>query len=167
MGIESFLMPSGKRILFTIIVSAIILSSFILYLGVFPFIVNFESGSMEPSIGRNSLNFVQATTFEGINVGDVILVSPSAGSTMLAHRVISIDSVNRVFDTRGDANTGQMAIEKNITADKIRGKIVASVPLIGMLGGLNYIIGILLIYLVSCLIFRAPRPNSAASPPKQ
>ncbi|MBQ4397892.1 MAG: signal peptidase I [Clostridia bacterium] len=74
------------------------------------------SASMQQSFPVGSLIFVRDASPEEIQVGDPITFT--AGSLVVTHRVIAIDSENRVFTTKGDSNNAS-----EITPfDNLRGK---------------------------------------------
>lgn len=60
------------------------------------------SASMQQSFPVGSLIFVRNATPDEIQVGDPITFS--SGSLTITHRVVAIDTENRVFTTKGDNN---------------------------------------------------------------
>ncbi len=58
-------------------------------------------------------------------VGDVIVFSSPKGP--IIHRIISKEPLQ----TKGDANSGQLAFEKEISEERIEGKAVVWIPLVG------------------------------------
>lgn len=119
-------------------------------------VVSVVSNSMKPSFERGDLILVTGTSYDDIEVGDVI-VFESTYSTIadsmppLIHRVIAKE--NGTVDTKGDANTAQIRyclgrgfymtgsgcdrgeqlvqIEENITESQILGELVTVVPKLG------------------------------------
>lgn len=66
-----------------------------------------ESGSMYPKYPKDSLVFVKETEPQEIQTGDVIIYVLNSGGTLVTHRVIGVDSQNKTFTTKGDANEKQ------------------------------------------------------------
>lgn len=60
------------------------------------------SASMQQSFPVGSLIFVRDAAPEEIQVGDPITFT--SGTLVITHRVMAIDSENRVFTTKGDSN---------------------------------------------------------------
>ncbi len=156
MRFKELLKPTKKKILLTIMVFLLIR-----LIIVFPpvFYVA-QSTSMSPAINRGDIIFVSYIDFSDVEVGDIVLVDMAEyNRIMLYSRVVSID--DNTFDTRGDANAGQHAFEKNIPSDKIRGVITGSIPMIGFLEiyHISSIILALLIYLIFSLFFIKSKPD--------
>lgn len=86
------------------------------------------SGSMEPNIPVGAIVYTKEVAFEDINVGDVISFRISS-NTMVTHRVVEIDSDNKQFTTKGDANNvndGDQVKYQNVV-----GKVAFTIPLLG------------------------------------
>ena len=62
------------------------------------------SGSMEPTYPVGSLIYVKKTAPEEVQVGDPITFVLDENLTVATHRVIEVDSQDRQFRTKGDAN---------------------------------------------------------------
>ena len=62
------------------------------------------------------------------NIGDIIIFEAGTQHPLI-HRLIVDDPKG----TKGDHNAGQLSIEKNIEEEKIIGKSVAKIPLLGWL----------------------------------
>lgn len=88
-----------------------------------------DSGSMEPDFPVNTLIIVQNTNPENIKEGDVITFILNEEGTLVTHRVTGIDSVNKTFTTKGDANNIEDA--SPVYWDNIVGKVIFSVPGMG------------------------------------
>lgn len=76
----------------------------------------------------------------GLNKGDIILVTHSSNPELgeiiifnaptkhpLIHRIVSLSPL----ETKGDHNTNQLSIEKNISENAVIGKATAKIPLLG------------------------------------
>ena len=68
--------------------------------------------------------------FEDLKVNDVVTYSLS-DSTLVTHRVIDIDNDSQLIKTKGDAN--DVDDGEPISFNRIVGKLVFSVPLLGYL----------------------------------
>ncbi len=159
MSIISFLKPTPKRIILTVVIFALVIAIPYLYSGLFPYFFNIESNSMSPAINRYDLLFAKNVNFDDLKVGDIVMYSVQQGQPMIVHRIVNIDHDSGLFSTKGDNNTGQMAIEKNVSSDKIYAQVIGSLPFIGILGGFILIVFLIVIYLASCFVFRRPRLN--------
>lgn len=87
------------------------------------------SGSMEPNIPVGSLVYIKETSFENIEVGDVVTFK--MGDNVVTHRVNMIDEDNQLIQTKGDANDS--ADGSMLTMDNILGKMAFSIPFIGFI----------------------------------
>ncbi len=83
---------------------------------------------------------------KGLNIGDAVIIKPikniselkvgdvvvfNAGlDEPIIHRIIKLD--NNTFTTHGDNNPGLLSVEQNVSYDKLVGKAVAKIPLIGI-----------------------------------
>lgn len=110
------------------------------------------SGSMEPKIPVGSVVFVKETPAENIQEGDVITYRLS-GSTMVTHRVVSIDTANQQMITKGDANDVEDG--SPVAFSQIVGKEWFHAPLLGYLSmyiktpvGIIAVCGILIVLIL-------------------
>ena len=59
-----------------------------------------ETGSMEPTIKQGSMVYVEpCSNFEDYEVDDIVTFTDKIQKQSFTHRIVSIDSVNRVFET--------------------------------------------------------------------
>jgi signal peptidase len=93
-------------------------------------IVAVESNSMIPAFYKGDILILQGVPAEQLGVGDVIVFSPPGQDIPVVHRIIEINP-DRTFQTRGDANPGQIWYEKSIEASQIHGKQIFIIPLLG------------------------------------
>ncbi|MBI2040863.1 MAG: hypothetical protein HYT16_02050 [DPANN group archaeon] len=63
-------------------------------------------------------------------VGDILVYTVNGKSDPIIHRVIAANP-DGTFQTKGDANFGQLPFEKNLDKSKIQGKAVFWIPKIG------------------------------------
>jgi len=93
-----------------------------------------RSGSMRPTLQVGDVILVEDVRAEQLQPGDVVTVGdPKHRAGTLTHRVVSVvrGGEELVLTTRGDANTGNEAIE--IAPETIVGRMVAHVPRLGKL----------------------------------
>lgn len=67
-------------------------------------VFNVISGSMEPTYSVGDLLYVKSVDPDAVEVGDPITFVLNENLVVATHRVIRIDSKNRHFYTKGDAN---------------------------------------------------------------
>jgi len=121
-----------------------------------------QSGSMEPHIPIDSLVVViPASDYE---VGDVVAYQTERGRKHTVHRIVSIDGDTVV--TAGDNNDG--SLDPAIHKDKIKGKVVLTVPGLGR--GMdtvsnflqNPIVTLLILLAAGFLFWRSMRSDKTA-----
>ena len=93
-------------------------------------VVAVESNSMVPTFSRGDILVLQGVPSEQLKIGDIIVFSPAPGTTPIVHRIIKLNP-DGTFQTKGDANTGQLPFEKSISPDEIHGREIAIVPFLG------------------------------------
>ena len=93
--------------------------------GIEPYVV--ETGSMEPTIKRGSLSFINKhIKYDNINNNDIIAYILPSGSKV-THRVINITEDG--FETKGDNNNLSDGI--STSKDNYLGKNIISIPKVG------------------------------------
>lgn len=88
-----------------------------------------KSQSMMPAIPQGSLAFVKETEFKNIKAGDVLTFKNDTGDEFFTHRVVSVDSANQMFTTKGDANKDNDPAPTSFYFAV--GKVDFSIPLLG------------------------------------
>ena len=143
-----------NRLLTALLVAALLFAAAI-YLpnivGIKPLIV--LSGSMEPNYPVGSLVYVQKRAPEQLKKGDVVTFYLSK-DTVVTHRIVAVDSENRKFQTKGDAN--DTADGTPVLFQNCIGTPILSVPKLGYVadflgtvsGKILYITGILVLLLL-------------------
>ena len=86
------------------------------------------SGSMAPEIPVGAVCFAKDIDFNKLKIGDIITYRLS-GDTMVTHRIIMIDSVEKQVTTKGDANDTEDA--SPVTFDNIIGRVNFHIPYLG------------------------------------
>lgn len=93
-------------------------------------IVAVESNSMQPTFSRGDILIIQGSNTDQIKQGDIIVFTTSQKGAPIVHRVLTRNA-DGTFQTKGDANGGQLDFEKNIQPSQILGKEILIVPLLG------------------------------------
>lgn len=87
---------------------------------------DFESFQFKNGLNKGDIIFV--TGRGDYDTGDIIIFEAPTKYPII-HRLVSEDP----FATKGDHNTDQLSIEQNIPEDRILGKAVIRIPLVGWL----------------------------------
>lgn len=150
-------MTSPKKKISAMLTAIVLLFSLVL-IGIvwFPSVLGYkayaiETGSMEPTIKQGSMVYVEpCSNFEDYEVGDIVTFTDKIKKQSFTHRIVSIDSVNREFETKGDAN--EINDLEPTSASLAIGKVRIAVPYLGyaatVLKGTVAKIVIALVYLV-------------------
>jgi signal peptidase I len=105
-------------------------------------IVAVESNSMVPTFYKGDILVLHGTPSEELIIGDIIVFSPkggqstngagvaASGSTPIVHRIVK-ENPDGSFQTKGDANPGQLYFEKHIESYQIHGKSILIIPYLG------------------------------------
>lgn len=88
-----------------------------------------SSGSMTPEYLEHDLIYVKIVKPESIQVDDVITFVLNEELTVATHRVVRIDSENRKFYTKGDANKTEDT--NPVLFENLIGTPVFRIPLLG------------------------------------
>ena len=118
-----------SKVVVVVVVAAALLLVGSRLAGLRPFVV--LSGSMEPAYHVGSLIFVNEVEPEDVKVGDPITFVMNEDLMVATHRVVEIDSENRTFTTKGDAN--DYADGNPVHFNNLVGKPVISIPKAGYL----------------------------------
>ena len=87
------------------------------------------SPSMEPAYSEGDLIYVKTVDPDSVKVGDPITFVLNEDLVVATHRVVAIDSENRLFTTKGDANKTEDAAPVHF--NNLIGVPVFSIPLLG------------------------------------
>lgn len=114
------------------------------------------SGSMEPKFSVGSIVFVDRINPEEVKTDDVISFILSGNGKVATHRVIEVNSSEKQFITKGDANEDVDTNPVNFT--DLIGKVKFNVPLLGFISiyiktKLGIFIGVGLMLLLGVLNF--------------
>jgi signal peptidase len=103
-------------------------------------VVAVESNSMIPVFYKGDI-LVLSGTRAGPEIGDVVVYSVAGRSVPIVHRVVKVNP-DGSYQTKGDANAGQLPFEQHVSKESIHGKVVAIVPYLGWvkLGVTEYVL---------------------------
>lgn len=91
-------------------------------------VYNVVSGSMEPTYSKGDLLYVKPVDPDSVRVGDPITYVLNEQLMVATHRVVSIDTQNRTFTTKGDANE---TADAPVHFNNLIGVPQFSIPLLG------------------------------------
>jgi len=92
-------------------------------------VFNVISGSMEPTYSVGDLLYVKTVDPDSVKVGDPITFVLNEDLVVATHRVVKIDTENRQFTTKGDANETEDAAPVHF--NNLVGVPVFAIPLLG------------------------------------
>ena len=92
-------------------------------------VFNVISGSMEPTYSVGDLLYVKTVDPDAVKIGDPITFVLNEDLVVATHRVVAIDSENRHFTTKGDANSTEDAAPVHF--NNLIGIPVFAIPLLG------------------------------------
>jgi signal peptidase len=108
------------------------------------------SPSMEPNYSVGDLIYVKTVDPDSVKVGDPITFVLNEDLVVATHRVVAIDSENRQFTTKGDANKEEDPAPTSYYFAK--GRVDFSIPLVGYIAQfLNSVVG----KVVLCAVYLA------------
>jgi len=121
-------------------------------------IVAVESNSMVPTFQKGDILIIQGVSKDELKIGDVVVFSVPGQPIPVVHRIIKINS-DTTFQTKGDANNGQLPFEKSVEYEQIYGKQVFTIPYLGWvkIGLIEYvlpnILWVIIVIVVLALIY--------------
>ena len=103
-------------------------------------VVAVESNSMIPVFYKGDI-LVLTGIGDGPQVGDVVVYSVAGRSVPIVHRIVKVNP-DGSYQTKGDANEGQLPFEQHVEKESVHGKVVAIVPYLGWvkLGVTEYVL---------------------------
>lgn len=78
---------------------------------------------------QGDIIMIQGRNFNDIKIGDVIVFTPETQNKAIIHRVVDVHE--DYLETKGDANVGQIGLEKEIKPEQIEGVAIVRMPYIG------------------------------------
>lgn len=116
-------------------------------------VVAVESNSMVPTFQRGDILVLNGVDSSELKTGDIIVFQPEYQEIPVVHRIVEINP-DGTFQTKGDANTGQLSFERRIQPSQIKGKVIAIVPYLGWvkIGLTEYVIPNIFIVIVLIIL---------------
>ena len=93
-------------------------------------IVAVESNSMVPTFQKGDILIIQGVPSDSLKKGDIIVFSVAGQSVPVVHRIAEIKA-DGTYQTKGDANSGQLPFEKSIEYKQIYGNNASIIILQG------------------------------------
>jgi len=93
-------------------------------------VVAVESNSMVPIFHQGDILVLQGGEPNSFKVDDIIVYSVPGRPVPVVHRIIKINP-DGSYQTKGDANSGQLEFEKYIDPDNVHGRVVLIIPQLG------------------------------------
>lgn len=100
-----------------------------------------EQWPFSEGLSKGDIIVVKGKPADEFKVGDVIVFKPETGRRAIIHRIVNVENSegengeseggSLIISTKGDANIGQIPLEKEITAEQIEGVAVARLPSLG------------------------------------
>jgi len=87
---------------------------------------NFRSG-----LNKGDIAMIKGRDFSKIKVGDVIVFRPPEQKKAIIHRVVEVNTQQGYIATKGDANIGQLSVERKILPGQVEGVAIVRIPFIG------------------------------------
>ena len=119
-------------------------------------VVAVESDSMVPVFHKGDILVLGGEGAGMLTVGDIIVYSVEGRTVPIVHRIVKINP-DGSYQTKGDANSGQLNFEYHVPYERIHGKVVLIVPYMGWvkIGVTEYVLPNALYLLVVCIIIAA------------
>jgi signal peptidase len=119
-------------------------------------VVAVESNSMVPVFNKGDILVLKGTAQDGLKAGDIVVYSVEGRAVPIVHRIVKLNP-DGSFQTRGDANSGQLSFEYHVPFESIHGKVVLIVPYMGWvkIGVSEYVLPNVFYILVVCIMIAA------------
>lgn len=104
-------------------------------------VVAVESNSMVPVFYKGDILVLKGVAPADLEVGDVIVYSVKTRDVPVVHRIVKINP-DGSFQTKGDANSGQLDFEFYIPPENVHGKVIVIIPYLGWvkIGMMQYVL---------------------------
>ena len=116
-------------------------------------VVAVESNSMVPVFHKGDILVLRGVEPGELGVDDIIVFSVAGRDIPIVHRIVKINP-DGSFQTKGDANSGQLSFEFHVSPEDIHGKVVVIVPYLGWvkIGVMQYLLPNILYVLIAVVI---------------
>ncbi len=104
-------------------------------------VVAVESNSMIPVFYKGDILVLHGMEPDAFKVSDVIVYSVLGRAVPIVHRIVKINP-DGSFQTKGDANSGQLDFEYYVDPATVHGRVVVIVPYLGWvkIGIMQYVL---------------------------
>ena len=82
-------------------------------------------------VNKGDIAIIKGRDFSKIKVGDLIVFRPPEQKKAIIHRVIEVNAQQGYIATKGDANIGQLSVERRISPEQVEGVAILRIPYIG------------------------------------
>lgn len=119
-------------------------------------VVAVESNSMVPVFFKGDILVLQGVSQGDLDVGDVIVYSVKSRNVPVVHRIVKVNP-DGSYQTKGDANSGQLDFEYYIPHENVHGKVVVIVPYLGWvkIGMMQYILPNIIFVIAAVVVIAA------------
>ncbi len=119
-------------------------------------VVAVESNSMVPVFQKGDILALKGVGPGELEVDDIVVYSVQGRSIPIVHRIVKMNP-DGTYQTKGDANNGQLSFEYHVPYDNVHGKVVLIVPFLGWvkIGVTEYVIPNVLYLSMVCIIIAA------------
>ena len=119
-------------------------------------VVAVESNSMVPVFYKGDILVLKGMHAVEYKVGDIIVYSVEGRSVPIVHRIVKINP-DGSYQTKGDANNGQLNFEYYVSKESIHGKVLVIIPYLGWvkISVTEYVLPNIIYLLVLCIIIAA------------
>ena len=117
-------------------------------------VVAVESNSMVPVFYKGDILVLAGAGPDDLKVGDVVVYSVEGRDIPIVHRIIKMNP-DGSFQTKGDANNGQLNFEYYVDPQSVHGRVAAVVPYLGWvkIGTMQYLLPNISYVLAAVLLF--------------
>ena len=104
-------------------------------------VVAVESNSMVPVFHKGDILVLSGSEPGQLKVGDIIVYSVAGRDVPVVHRIIRVNP-DGSFQTKGDANSGQLDFEYYIPPQSVHGRVFVIIPYLGWvkIGVMEYVL---------------------------
>ena len=93
-------------------------------------VVAVESNSMVPVFYKGDILILKGVPEGDLKVGDIVVYSVEGRSVPIVHRIVKMNP-DGSYQTKGDANDGQLQFEYHVAEEEIHGRVVMIIPYLG------------------------------------
>ena len=115
-------------------------------------VVAVESNSMVPVFYKGDILVLKGVDKSSYGVGDIVVYSVAGRGIPIVHRIVKLNA-DGSYQTKGDANSGQLDFEHYVEPRNIHGKMVAILPYLGWvkIGIMQYVLPNIIFFAIAIL----------------